>query len=808
MYSFFMKTGIRKPAAWMLVTAAAWLAGVVYLYHAAADEVHVVINEACSSNFSVIQDENGNYADYVELYNPSAEPVSLTDMYLSDDNSEPQKHALDGIVVPAGEYVLIWLDKSGGVDAYHAPFGLSGRGETLYLSDASGRALDSVAVPALTYNTSYGRTGDKKTEWARMTPTAGYSNDGAQILKAEELAKPVFSAESGFYSQAFEVSIEAPKGAVIYYTLDGSDPTIESFVYEHPLLIGDASRQENLYAARTDLSPRNRYTPPFPVDKATVVRAIAYDPQRDVISKIETKSYFVAFDQKTEYADYPVISLVTDPDNLFDSDTGIYTNGAALEDYMEKGGMVDGELLDNFTSLEGGNHFLYEASNAFHSGKEWEREASITYFDSLHEYCFTQNVGIRISGQSTRGAIQKSFNVFGREIYDENKVFPYQIFPGMSYSTLKLRNGGSDNAQSKLMDAFLQSLAVGRAVSVQAAVPCVVFLNGEYWGVYNIRERYKEEYVSGHFGVAQDNVWLIDSGAAEVGGEQAQAAYQQLIDFVSQNDMAEGENYAAACALLDVQSLIDFYCINLYIDNTDLGFGQNMALWRSAVPEESAFGDCRWRWMIFDVDGSLNAWDSNTFVNSEEWNEEFDLMDEELMKGLMKNGQFRQQFCLTFMDIANTNFEYERVHESLQEWKERYQEQVVKSHRRFFRADYGQEDFEQYIEEFDGFFKERFPFITACLAEEMGLSGSLERVTVRRSLPEGGTVMINTAVMGEGTEWTGQYFTDYPITVTAIPAEGYRFVGWSGDRKGQDAQLQVEIPEGGVTLTAEFEKEN
>lgn len=118
MYSFFMKTGIRKPAAWMFVTAAVWLAGVIYLYHAAADEVHVVINEACSSNFSVIQDENGNYADYVELYNPAAEPVSLTDMYLSDDNGEPQKHALDGIVVPAGEYVLIWLDKSGGAQTH------------------------------------------------------------------------------------------------------------------------------------------------------------------------------------------------------------------------------------------------------------------------------------------------------------------------------------------------------------------------------------------------------------------------------------------------------------------------------------------------------------------------------------------------------------------------------------------------------------------------------------------------------------------------------------------------------------------
>lgn len=416
-------------------------------------------------------------------------------------------------------------------------------------------------------------------------------------------------------------------------------------------------------------------------------------------------------------------------------------------------------------------------------------------------------MGIRISGQSTRGAIQKSFNVFGRDIYDENETFPYQIFSGMLYSTFKLRNGGSDNAHSKIMDAFLQSLAVGRAASVQATVPCVVFLNGECWGVYNIRERYKEEYVSNHFGVSQDNVWIIDSGSASAGGSEAEEAYQQMIAFVSQNDMSNGDNYATACSLLDVQSLIDFYCINLYIDNLDLGFGQNMALWRSAETEENAFADCRWRWMIFDVDGSLNAWDSNTFVESEEWDPEFDLMDEELMRGLMQNAQFRKQFCLTFMDIANTNFKYEKVHESLMEWKEKYQTQVVKSHQRFYREDYSAADFEAYIEEFDAFFEKRFSFITGCLAEELGLSGSLETVTIRNEQPEGGTVMVNTATVS-AAEWTGQYFTDYPITVTAVAADGYRFAGWSGDLEGLEAQAEVEVSEGGIALTAKFEKIN
>lgn len=353
MHSFLYGFRNGRTAAYLLTAAGAALGCAAYLYAAAGNEAHVVINEACSSNFSVICDEDGNYSDYVELYNPLSEPVLLEGLYLSDDREDPCRHSLDGITIPGKGYAVIWLDGSDGEDAYHAPFKISRLGETLYLADDTGRMLDSVMVPALSYNTSYSRLSDSGKEWGITAATAGVSNDGAQRLKYVELAEPVFSVESGFYEEGFEVSIEAEAGTVIYYTLDGSEPTTESAVYEGPLWIEDASRHENVYAARTDLSPTNTYTPPFLVDKATVVRAIAYDPERDVISDIATKSYFVNYEQKSEYDDYVVISLVTDPENLFNTDTGIYTTGAALEEYKEKGGLVDGELLGNFTSSGG-----------------------------------------------------------------------------------------------------------------------------------------------------------------------------------------------------------------------------------------------------------------------------------------------------------------------------------------------------------------------------------------------------------------------------------------------------------------------
>ncbi|MDO4333709.1 MAG: CotH kinase family protein [Eubacteriales bacterium] len=804
MYVFFQKKALRIVWLLLILTACIW-AGILCLKYFIAAGGHVVINEVCSSNFSVVSDENGEYADYVELYNPTDEEISLEGYYLSDDIKEPHQCDLTGVVIPAKGYALIWLDGSGR-DAYHARFRLSRDGDVVFLSDSFGRILDTVAVPALSYNTVYARIGDNGKDWAKMTPTARTGNSEAQVLRSVELEEPVLTVESGFYDAPFELGMTAARGLEIYYTLDGSDPTPDSFRYETPLSVGDASSEENIYAARTDLAPSSQYTPPFLVDKATVVRAIAYDPETDTVSDIVTKSYFVGFDQRTDYDGFPVLSLVTDPDNLFDREYGIYTNGVVMEEYIEKGGLVDGRVITQINTESGGLRFRYMASNAYNRGKQWERESTIAFFDSGHEYCFTQDVGIRISGQSTRGAAQKSLNLFGRDIYDDIAEFPYQFFPGMSYSTIKLRNGGSENAASKIMDAFLQSLFGDRAVSVQASTPCIVFLNGEYWGIYNIRERYKEEYLENHFGVSPDNVWMIDSGSAGIGSSAAQDAYDQMIGFVAGSDMSAEENYAAACSLLDVQSLIDFYCVNLYIDNMDMGFGQNMALWRTAEPEDNVWGDCRWRWMVFDVDGSLTGYDNNTFTESEPWQADFDLMDEPLMVGLMQNEQFKRQFCLSFFDIANTNFAYETVHDSLMEWKELYQTQVVNSHRRFLREDYSEEEFENYIEAFDSFFENRLPYVAGYLADEFGLTGSLETVTIRTNQPEGGYVIVNTASVVPDPEWSGQYFTDYPITVTAVPEEGYEFAGWSGAASSGEAQIEVEITEGGVTLEAEFRK--
>lgn len=680
---------------------------------------HVVINEVCSKNFSVIYDENGNYSDYVELYNPSIVPISLTGFSLSDSKDDLAKCVLDTVIIRGKGHILIWLDGSDGSVVGHASFKISSQGEEIYLSNQNGRIIDSIRVPKLEYNTVFARIRDGGEEWGRQTPTAEENNDNSEAILPIELDSPSFSVESGFYKEDFLLRLSAKENEVIFYTLDGSEPTLASQKYTEPIMVYDASKNENVYANRTDLSTNMNYVPDFKVDKGTVVRAMAFSPLDRTVSKTVTAIYFVGLDLE-EYESCAVLSLVTDPKNLFDEKVGIYGNGEAFQKYIEMAGNQNGIVPDEYIDSYGDTYYKYMSTNAFKRGREWEREANIIFFDETYTKKMEQSVGIRIAGESSRNAAQKSFNLYARDIYDGNETITCDFFENRKYSSVKIRNGGSDYAGSKIYDPFLHSLVKDRDVSVQDSRECAVFLNGEYWGNYNIRERYKEDYFLNHYGISEDNIWMLDAGRPSLGGEwDAWNCYDAVLRFISEYDMGCAENYELATELIDIQSLIDFYCIQLYIDNNDIGFDKNIAIWRSKQKGDGEYEDGRWRFMLLDLDGALGSPDHNTFEESEGWKEDFNLMDEEIVKNLLKSPEFQARFVETFEEIADSNFHYEDVHEKLMQWQNCYQVQSVKSHQRFISEDIGTKDYEEYISYIDDFFKTRRQYIMEYLREEM-----------------------------------------------------------------------------------------
>ena len=709
----FYKKKIRLFLITFLGVLSLVLISFIFASEATKMEQDILLNEVCSNNFSVGKSEKENYCDYVELYNPTEQDISLDDYFLSDNKEELCKYSLQGMSISPKGYLVVWLNE---VTEEEAGFGISNQGESLYLvKGMKEEIVDYVYVPKLAYDTCYARVEDGSAQWSVMQATIGSTNTGASVCILPELKEPVFSVESGFYDEEFWLKLEAGLGEEIYYTLDGSEPTPESAEYTKKILINDCSGQENKYATRKDLSPTKDYIPDFKVDKATVVRAISYNPLSKKMSEVATKVYFVDYENKKIYENFPMVSIVANPEDLFGYEKGIYGNGKKLDEYKENGGVLDGQLLSSFTDENGMVHHLYMASNAFNEGKEWERKACFTYFDQQHNYVFSQDVGIRIAGASTRGVPQKSFNIYGRDIYDNQVTFPHSFFEGMESSTIKLRNGGSGSWDIKITDAFLESLVEDRAVSIQRSMPCIVFLNGEYWGIYNIRERYNEEYISNYYGVGEENIWIMDGNRAKAGGSEAWEAYEYFVTMATECDLSYDDVYAMVSQLIDVQSFIDYCCINIYTNNTDVSFEQNTAVWRSAINDGSKYGDTKWRWMIFDMD--LTAKENEETENPGQWLKNYKLMQEPVVQGFMKNSQFREQFYNTLLEMGSRNYNYETVSKELKEWKEVYEEQLLLNHKRVYNEGFGKEELDETFASIDEFFAGRYPFIEQAVAE-------------------------------------------------------------------------------------------
>ena len=718
----------------------------------------LVINEICSRTASLIPEHLEKQEDYIELYNTSDQELSLDGWFLSDNADNLELQSLSGITVPAKGYIVLYADDRESEESLG--FHINQNGETVFLSNSEGKIVNQIYVPALAMNTVYARSSDGGRKWAVLEATPGNSNDLASEAKHITLKAPKLSHASGFFEEEFVLTMRAERGKKIYYTTDGSVPTKESHLYEEGILIKNNTEQENVINAVRNIVAdwKDYHVSSELADKACVIRAIAMDDNNH-ISEVVTAIYFVGLDQ---YKDSNVVSVTTDPEELIGED-GIFITGSVYDEwYLNSSMSEDDEFERGWTDN-------YELANFWKRGRRYEVLGNVQILEKGKE-ALNQEIGIRTQGAYNRTEDKKSMQLFSRKVYSGNSLFDRPVFDESNSHAIYV-SGFPDKA-------YLMKLAEERNLGTQQAKSCEVFLNGEHWYHGVLMEKYDETYFSEHYGVNADNILFVKDSEATI-GEDYVYLYDEMIEFLKDETISQEKKVEYLYEACDIQSLIDWLCFNLYIGNDDVSYKRNSTLWRVIEPENSIYGDCKWRWMVYDLDHAA----SEMARENSDFRSFMLINSNRFYLALRSDEDFCRQFVMTAMDMMNSIFLLENVEAVLNEWGEDISYQ-------------------------SNYFLERPEYMKKSLVNEFGLSGIEGQLILDINDTEAGTISVNTLTpdLVEGA-WSGQYFIDYPVTVTATANPGYRFVGWIGDFEGYEETMDVTVKEEGMYLQAVFEKE-
>lgn len=775
------------------------------------DMYAVRISEVCSDNERGIVAPDGKRYDWIELHNTSSAPVHLKGFGLSDNEGKPYKYTLPDITLEADGYRVIFAAKDAD-DKSVAPFGISSDGETVYLTSPDGITLDVMDLPALSEDTTYGAYKEGEPP-SVMRPTPNAANDS--IIRY--LSGPVFSVESGFYDEPFSLRLTGSPDSEIYYTTDGSEPTPDSKHYTRPIKVTDRSDEPNgISTNRTATYPRSamNYVPQENITKSTVIRAVEVDGNGQV-SDIITHSYFVGIDLEKQYNGTPVFSLAVDPDDLFDYDTGIYTTGKYY-DYYKAGGRNWGIINNDETWLMSAN-FTQKCTP---EDDTWEKAVHVDMFEGDGTQGFSQDMGVRIFGASSRANLQKSLKLIARKKYGSGKV-SYELIPDAltsdgkvldKFDSFILRCGANDASWTKMRDPVLQELVRDRDFESQCGRPAIAFLNGEYWGLYQITEDYSDNYIQNRYGYDKDNTVIIKNGELEDGTEKDFDEYKELVKFVRYNDMSKSENYEKLCEMVDIQSMADYHASQIYINNQDIygdAWINNTRMWKLRTPEDEAQGDGKWRWMLYDTEYSTYLYGRGGDFDALK-NAMFETSDTVIFsKTLRQNKEFRQLFLNTVMDLANFNYTAENVDRVIDKYYELYSP-LMEEHVKRFGPEWRVRNlyngfYKNQVEKFRGFFDGRREKLAKALLS-YGYSSGVSELTVTVNNNDWGTVTVNTISPEiKSTGWKGLYFNNCELVLTAVPKEGYVFDGWSGLANGRRKTVKVSLTEA-ASIKANFKK--
>ena len=675
----------------------------------------LVINEVMASNAGVVMSPATNFDSWIELYNPNTTAINLAGMYLSDDGGNLTRWKMPSNMgsVPAKGFKVVWLG-SDDIKSDQAPFKLDCDGGTICLSNKNGQLITSVEYPAAMSRTAWARTTDGGDTWGwTATPTPGATNT-TSTFASQRLAAPVVSVGSQLITGSLSFHVDIPEGATLMYTTDGSMPTstVTSGACRKSTTGNFSVSQTANYVFRLF---KDGYLPSVPVTR----------------SFIKTSNNYTI----------PIVSIVGDERYFTDNTWGIDVKGT---------NGITGNGSDEPVNWN----------------QPWDRPVNFSYISPTEGMLFNQDVNISVSGGWTRTADPRSMKLKSNKVFDGQNRLEYVFFPQKPYirsKTLLVRNGGNDIwSGSRFMDPALQTIIQRSGIDIdsQSFVQVAEYINGRFKGILNLREPNNDKFVYANFGYDDDEIDMFENYTFTNGTDEV---YNRLVEL-SENINQAGV-YDEVKTLLDIDEFTNYMAAEMYIGNDDWP-ENNVKGYRSQA-------DGRFRFVLFDLDYALNAWDRRL----SSLDDHTDVKMVRLFKNLLKHDAYRKKFIDTFCIMAGSVFEKRRASAIVDE--------LADAMRPMSQYDGKLPD--NSANKIKSKLETRLEDLTTQLQQysPMKLSGVKKHTVQFGADVEGATININ-GIKVPYAAFNGKLFA--PIQLEAKAPAGYTFAGW---KKSSGAQVQL-----------------
>lgn len=630
---------------------------------------------------------------------------------------------------------------SSSIGNFHSNFNLSENGDELYLSTADGIIVDSLFIPALRPDISYGKNSSGGLSLFTI-PTPGYENESEQF--SEILIKPQAVTSGGFYQDSVYVSFESAHDGEIYYTTDGSKPSLSSIKYSGPFWL-----------------------------KETTVLQFASCKAGTLSSDISCETYFI-----NESGSMPVISIAVDPSEMFDSLTGMYMAG---DDAIDTFPYFGGNFWDPYIMLD----------------------SYMEFYESSGKKAFGRPFGFKIHGGWSRGEPKKSLALMFKDQYGAGDL-AYPIFPeypnARRFKSLILRSGGGHVKDVMVYDGFNSYLTEGRHIEYQKLRTVKLFINGRYWGLYNIREKLNEHFFVTNFGLDASEINMIKDGGIIQQGSVTD--YVNMVNLMREEDIAIDHIYEQVQSQMDVYNFIDYMATQIFIVNQDWP-ANNIKWWKSTRPNS------KWRWILYDTDDNIQdnsdtgfyryAFNMVEFVTETVPDKVYPngLDATFLIRRLLENESFKEDFINRTMTLLNTNFStitYKNKLDHLLSFVgDEYKRDSIRWDYTNWESTYNGSFTDKKALMYE--FGEKRPNYVRTHLKEYFKAGDIVSVSVETHR---GELLINGMSIGSSLD-DALYFSDVDLRLSLSDTTG--FIQWSDGNKNVERSV---TPVEGLRLTAQF----